>query len=270
MHLNENIVGPVDPPTHLAQRGSNLLLHCGAYAVDLNQIRSTVTPASTRTWHPIPHYELIELVKATLETSGLKIGAQAHSLTTDGLRYFGLMQVEGSYLASSADYGWVLGLRNSHDKKFPAGVVAGASVFVCDNLSFSGEVKFARRHTRFISRDLPQPASRAVGKLLEKWHDQDKRIAAYRETLISDRDAHDLIVRSTDIGVCSNRMIPSVLQEWRKPRYAEFQRRDLWSLFNSFTEALKVTSLPDLARRTEALHAIFDSHVGLGALQGDN
>jgi hypothetical protein len=48
---------------------------------------------------------------------------------------------------SSEDYCWVLGLRNSHDKTFPAGIVAGASVFVCDNLSFLGEVNFSRQHT---------------------------------------------------------------------------------------------------------------------------
>jgi hypothetical protein len=28
-------------------------------------------------------------------------------------------------------------------------------VFVCDNLAFSGEIKIARKHTRFIVRDLP-------------------------------------------------------------------------------------------------------------------
>jgi hypothetical protein len=33
----------------------------------------------------------------------------------------------------------VLGLRNSHDKRFPAGLVGGSAVFVCDNLAFSGE-----------------------------------------------------------------------------------------------------------------------------------
>ena len=64
------------------------------------------------------------------------------------------------------DYCWVLGLRNSHDKTFPTGIVAGASVFVCDNLSFSGEVKFARKHTRFIMRDLPMLTGRAVGLLM--------------------------------------------------------------------------------------------------------
>ena len=42
---------------------------------------------------------------------------------------------------------FVVGVRNSHDKSFPAGLVIGASIFVCDNLSFSGEVKLARKHT---------------------------------------------------------------------------------------------------------------------------
>jgi len=35
---------------------------------------------------------------------------------------------------------------------------------------------------------------------------------------IDDRDAHDLIVRACDVGVMSNRLIPSVLHEWREPR----------------------------------------------------
>ena len=48
------------------------------------------------------------------------------------LRYFGLMQIQRA--ESDEDYCWVLGLRNSHDKTFPAGIVAGATVLCCDNL----------------------------------------------------------------------------------------------------------------------------------------
>jgi hypothetical protein len=81
---------------------------------------------------------------------------------------------------TSDDYCRVLGLRNNHDKTFPTGIVAGTSVFVCDNLSFSSEIKFTRKHTRFIVRDLPQLVSRSIGLLLAKWHDQDKRTALQR------------------------------------------------------------------------------------------
>jgi len=131
--------------------------------------------------------------------------------------------------------------------------------------SFSGEIKFARKHTRFIVRDLPQLVSRSIGLLLAKWHDQDKRIAAYKEAEITDTEAHDLIIRATDVSVCSNRLIPEVLHEWRKPRHDAFEGRNVWSLFNAFTESLKDGNLAELPKRTEALHGLLDANVGLAA-----
>jgi hypothetical protein len=250
----------LEPPMRRA--APNLILHCGARAVSLPEVQSIHTPTPTDSWCPIPHDRLIQTVQQTLAANHLKLGVQAHSLTHDGQRYFGLMEIRGRQ--TDADYCWVLGLRNSHDKTFPAGIVAGASVFVCDNLSFSGEVKFARKHTRFIVRDLPQITERAIGQLMAKWHDQDKRITAYKEAEIKDDMAHDLIIRATDVGVCSNRYIPSVLHEWREPRHEPFQSRNVWSLFNAFTESLKEGNLAELPKRTEALHGLLDTHVGLG------
>lgn len=79
---------------------------------------------------------------------------------------------------SDEDYCWILGLRNSHDKTFPAGIIAGLSVFICDNLGFSGEVKLARKHTTHIIRDLPRLVQSAVGKLMDRWHHQAQRSPA--------------------------------------------------------------------------------------------
>lgn len=248
-------------PLPLATRSPKLILHCGAHAVPLEQIAAVAMPEATQSWQPIPHIQLIRTVQDTLASNDLTFGAQAHSLTRDGMRYFGLMEVRGQQM--SDDYCWVLGLRNSHDKTFPAGVVAGASVFVCDNLSFSGEVKIARKHTRFINRDLPRLIEGAVGRLMEKWHTQDVRIGAYKEKRIGNAEAHDLVIRATDVGVCSNQLIPEILQEWRQPRYPQFEERNMWSLFNAFTEALKGGSLTELPKRAAALHGLLDVHVGL-------
>lgn len=256
VHLQEQA------PAASKRRHPNLILHCGASAVELDQVAEIKTPASTRSWAPIPHHQLITTVQRTLAATNLKIGSQAHSLTHDGSRYFGLMEIIQKRKANP-DYTWVLGLRNSHDKTFPAGIVAGASVFVCDNLSFSGEVKFARKHTRFINRDLPQLVSRAVGMLHEKWNQQDQRIEAYKAHQLTSITAHDLIVRSVDVGVCANSYIPDVLREWREPRHETFQPRNVWTLFNAFTEALKQGSLADLPKRTLALHGLLDVAVGL-------
>lgn len=244
------------------RRIPNLCLHCGAEKVELTDVRNVRTPRPTHTWTPIPHHQLIERVQNALTTSRLTIGTQAHSLSHDGQRYFGLMEVKNQRMHSD-DYALVLGLRNSHDKSFPAGIVAGASVFVCDNLSFSGQVKFARKHTRFINRDLPQIVERAIGRLGDLWHQQDGRITAYKNAQVDDAGAHDLTIRAIDVGVCANSYIPKVLREWREPEHEEFRPRTVWSFFNAFTAALKEGNLMELPKRTEALHGLLDAEVGI-------
>ena len=236
----------------------------GSQVVDRSAIALVATPEPTQTWTPIPHTALIDRVEETLRSDGLTITKQAHNLTKDGARYFGLMQVANGQ--NSEDYAWVLGLRNSHDKRFPAGLVVGASVFVCDNLSFSGEIRFARKHTRHIMRDLPALTQRAIGQLMQRWHSQDQRIEAYKQNTLSDGAAHDLVVRALDVRVVGATALPAVLEEWRKPRFEAFQPRTAWSLFNSFTQVLKGCSLAALPARTERLHGLFDAHVGLHSL----
>jgi hypothetical protein len=54
-----------------------------------------------------------------------------------------------------------------------------------------------------------------------------------------------------------------VLHEWREPKHEKFDQRNVWSLFNSFTEALKDGNLAELPKRTEALHGLLDVAVGL-------
>ena len=246
------------------KKRANLVLHAGAAVASRDDVAAIHTPEPTDTWMPISHISLIEQVELALKASNLRVVGQAHSLTREGNRYFGLMEIMNGQV--SVDYSWVLGLRNSHDKSFPGSLVAGANVFVCDNLSFSGEIKLTRKHTKFIWRDLPQMTERAIGRLVSKWHDQDKRIEAYRGFEISDPKAHDLVIRSVDVGALAPSRIPNVLREWRKPQHVEFEPRTLWSLFNSFTEVLK-GGLIALPKRTEALHGLFDSTAGLAGAE---
>jgi hypothetical protein len=239
----------------------NLILHCGAQAVERPALQLVHTPSPTATWSPIPHHRLVEQVESALTASHLTVVGQAHALSHGGDRYFGLLQVQNG--SESPDYSWVLGLRNSHDKRFPAGLVVGLSVFVCDNLSFSGEVSLSRKHTSNISRDLPFLTERAVGQLTERWHSQDVRIQRYRDKALTDTAAHDLMIRAVDVGVCPVSTLPKVIHEWRKPTQDAFRPRNVWSLFNAFTgDALK-NNLAALPNRTQALHALMDATVGL-------
>src|SRR5688500_16800432 len=74
------------------RRHPNLLLPSGARAVERRDIANVPTPSATTTWTPIPHLDLVAKVEYTIRSNGLTVGTQAHSLSHDGLRYFGLME----------------------------------------------------------------------------------------------------------------------------------------------------------------------------------
>jgi Domain of unknown function (DUF932) len=241
----------------------NLCLHCGARRVDRELVERARTPPSSTTWVPVPHHRLLEQVESTLSAGGLTVMNEAHALWNDGERYFGLLEVQNGN--ASSEYGLVVGLRNSHDKSFPAAIGLGSGVFVCDNLAFSAEVTIARRHTRFIERDLPRVVSTAVGRLADMRGQQDLRIETYQRTELDDRAAHDLIIRAMDAAVLPVTQVPAVLSEWRCPSYAEFATagKTAWRLFNAFTETWKGRQLAALPRRSQTLHGLMDAVCGL-------
>jgi hypothetical protein len=210
---------------------------------------------------PVAHHRLLDEVESTLLASGLRVVGEAHALWHEEQRYFGLLEVENS--DSHADYGLVIGLRNSHDKSFPAAIALGSAVFICDNLAFSGEVTIARRHTRFIERDLPRVVHTAVGRLADLRGQQDERIETYKQTPLVDRTVHDLVVRAIDANVLPVTQLPTVLAEWRTPRCSEFAAPTVWRLFNAFSESWKGRTLAALPRRSQALHGLLDVVCGL-------
>lgn len=237
---------------------SNLLIHSGAERVSREDLMQVRTPAPVDRWYPIPHAEVVTNVERALDTFGLTVTAEEHALWKHGYRYFAVLQVQNG-TPDAGGWSMVIGVRNSHDKSFAAGIVLGSRVFVCDNLAFSGEVRFARKHTRYIRRDLSGIVMRAVGhKLFTLKEKQIERHEAYTNRLIDDRTAHDIIVRSVDAKVIPNAKIAKVLGEWREPSFEEFQARTLWSLFNAFTFALKGSAEFKLPERTRALYALCD------------
>jgi hypothetical protein len=186
-----------------------------------------------------------------------------YGLFQDGARPFAVWTLERS--EASGDYQLVIGIRNSHDKSFWAGARDRQPVFVCDNLAFSGEITFARKHTRFIHQDLDRLVAEAVGWVGEARRFQDQRIAAYKGKRLSDTRVHDLLVRSVDAGVMAKSYIPKVLGEYREPRHEAFLPRSAWRLFNAYTEVFKGTNPLDLSARTTHLHGLLELATGVVA-----
>lgn len=245
---------------------NSLMIHCGGREVARDDLAGIGTPVPTETWHPIPHATLLREVEQSLVRNDLRIVGQQHAIARDGDRYFGLLQIANGH--NPGDHAWVLGLRNSHDQTFPAGLVVGSKVFVCDNLAFSGEIVIARRHTRWILRDLPRLVLDGVGQLTQRWHSQEERYDLYRDTPVSDSVAHDLVIRALDAQAVTTIQVPNVLREWRHPGREAFRPRSAWSLFNAFTHVVGGGTVWTVARRTQVLHGVFDTHCGLASSIG--
>lgn len=241
----------------------NLMLHCGARHAERGAVAAAVTPRPSATWVPVPHHRLLEQIESTVVASGMTVVNQAHALWNDGLRYFGLLEVTNGQ--AHHDYGLVIGIRNSHDRSFPAAIALGSAVFVCDNLAFGGEVTIARRHTRFIERDLPGIVHTAVGRLADMRGRQDERIHAYKEAELTDPAAHDLVIRAVDANVLPVTQVPAVLEQWRTPSHEEFTAdgKTVWRFHNAMTHVWKGRNLAALPRRSQALHGLLDSRCGL-------
>jgi hypothetical protein len=238
-----------------------LLIHCGGTKVDFAAVQDSFTPEPVDTHYPIPHARILELATEGLEAQGLHVVGGEHALAQDGMRYFGLLQLTNG--SNNDDFGLVAALRNTHDKSFAASMALGSHVFVCDNLAFSGEVTFARKHTRFAMMDLPRLVNDALGRLGSLRRSQEVRIDGYKNSKMKDDKAYATIVRATLAKVIPNARIKDVVEQWHEPAHKEFEPRTGWSLFNGFTEVLKQYPAEQLSGRTQVLHGLMDTACGL-------
>lgn len=243
-----------------------LMIHAGGNAVSLDQLAAVKTPDNTATWFPIPHIRLLEEVKDALFRTDYRITEESHALSGDQNNFFGLINLESPF----HDRGTTLGLRNSHNQKFPAGIAVGNTVFVCDNLSFSGEINLKRKHTTNILRDLPQVIQNAIGKLNSFELTQNDRFWRYQNTELGVKDVDHAIMSALRAQVIAPSKLPDVMNEFLHPRHPEFAEdgNTVWRLYNSFTEFLK-TSLWNLPRRTMVLHAVLDSFCTDTVIEGE-
>jgi len=247
-----------------------LCLHCGSRSISREDLGKVATPAGTDTHRPISHLELITTVESQLATIGnMRIVNETFGLTEDEMGMFGLAQITNCQ-STGEDYAYVLGIRNSNNKKFPAGLAVGSGVFVCDNLSFSAEIVMARKHTKEILADLPALVGTTIGQLASHWTDQNTRIDAYRKTSLNNKEAMILLMEAgLEAEVFPWTKGYDIWQEWKAPRHPEFTERTLWSFFNCVTEHLKprqeskATSLWSLPSRTGRLHLLCDARAGL-------
>lgn len=230
-----------------------LCLHAGAEPVDYDGLRTLPIPQATETHVPIPHHSVVEMVKYSLGFFGHEVVQEDYGVTPDGARFFGVLSLRSEY----GDYTDTVGLRNSHDKKFPIGISFGSRVFVCDNLAFNGEHVIKRKHTKNAKQALPSLVAQVVEPLRDQRLHQARVFDAFQGTQLRMSDVDHAIMQLYRRGVINLTRIADVLQAYQHPPH-DWGGETAYRLFNATTFALKgkVMENPSL---TKPLYDVIDS-----------
>jgi hypothetical protein len=213
-------------------------------------------PERTKTYTPVSHQQVIDLVRERAERllpSSFELKSEAFGVSPKfgdnfGSRMFGVLTFDDN----SADMGMAIGVRNSYDQSLSVGVAFGSKVFVCDNLMFVGDVIVARKHTGDVLTHLEKKINKAMIHA-PKNHEQillDSDLM--KDIPLDNSEAMMLLGLAYGKSVLKPRQLLGAKNAWVKPPQEDFEDRNLWSLYNAFTESLKTSPADD----------VMEAHIG--------
>jgi hypothetical protein len=186
---------------------------------------------------------------------GHSVGTEHYGETEDGMRFFGVLSLRSDY----GNYVDTVGLRNSHDRRFPVGIAFGSRVFVCDNLAFVADHVIRTKHTAKLKARLPGLVTELIEPLAEQREQQHRQLQLYQDTPIPDKLADHVIMAMYRNGIINVTTIADVHKQWHEPEH-DWGDKTAFRLFNAATHALtgRVVENP---RTTAELHRIIDGVV---------
>jgi hypothetical protein len=210
--------------------GGKLTLHRGAVSVSREELRGYPVPEATDTWKPVSHIELVETLAGVMADRGLHVTRE--QLAVQGSRLFGVFDTEWHKME---DFGAAVGFRHGISRDVAVHILCGARVWLCDNLSYSGEQITVRKHTAKLN--LAEEMDRALYRYMQGFRRLIDDITVQKETVIEDRKAKTLIYDIFRQKIVPLRLFHSVVNDWELK--AKQEPPTGWLLHNCFTYFIK-------------------------------
>tara|TARA_R100000152_G_C6770615_1_gene196861 strand:- start:908 stop:1621 length:714 start_codon:yes stop_codon:yes gene_type:complete len=231
-----------------------MMLHCGGRSVSFAELQGVPLPEETETYTPVAFADLItnaQEVASDLLTDYAFRDAQ-YALAAKDQRMFAILNFAGD----DPEMNLSLGIRSSYDKSMSNGYCFGGSITVCDNLLFAGDFVIMRKHTKNVFDDLRK---QLIGTIYDfKKESKFQNIVRDRDDMkkvsINTDDAYQFLGRMFGYGVIKARQLTTAVNCWKNPPYAEFKEKNMWSLYNACTEALKSTPPNKIIQQHIKLH----------------
>lgn len=201
-----------------------------------DQLFSAKLPESTKSYKPIGHQQVYELVAERLDKEGLNIVNERFNKDSKGDKMFAELSVS----SGSTDLRMAVGFRNSYDKSMPVGFVSGAQVIVCTNLMLEGEVKEVRKHTVNLKRDLDDKLDAVISNLEQNFQRLENDINVFKEVELPEQKAQELFgkILMHHPEVASINQVTKAIQNFKEPLH-DFGNQTYWGFYNAFNEGFK-------------------------------
>jgi hypothetical protein len=203
--------------------------------MSFDDLKALPVPEETRTHKPIAHHQIVEALTESLGFRHIKVVRQEFAATADGNRMFGVLDLDYEFTGAR----FSIALRNSNNKAFRLGLVAGYRVFCCDNMSFSGDFQpVLAKHSAKLN--LINLISVGVGQMQRAFEPIKRTVSDWHANQLTD-DAAKLIMYEAYVrgGLDAPNLLKETDKLYFEPQYQEFEERTLYSLSNAFTSAFK-------------------------------
>jgi len=231
---------------------STFMIHCGGKQVNFAELSAIPLPERTDTYEPVPFSDLLVNTKRICDDIlDLEFVDQKLAVSKNEQRFFGLLQYKDP---NNEEMGQAIGIRSSHDKSMSNGFCSGATVFVCDNMAFTGDITYMRKHTKNVMDDLQDKLVSVLYRSKDKFFNIIEDTKNMKEISISTDDAYSFIGRAFGHETLGARQASDAIRHWNSPPYSEFMQKNVWSLYNACTESLKSTLPNKILERHIDLH----------------
>jgi len=229
--------------------GTLMMHRPGSHHVQLSDLYALGTPEPMGPRHrPIPHYEVVEAITKQVHDRGWTVAKTQLGVAQKGHMLFGVMDLR-DYRVQGVDssalqrdgLGTCFGFRSSTNQSFALRGVAGARVFVCDNLSLSGS-EFVMRHKLTLYLNLQLLISEALNKFVHQSRALLADMDRLRHTILTETAAKTRIFDLFNAGAMPLHLFDDVSRCYFHPTDDEpdCQPRTAWGLHNACTRMLKV------------------------------
>jgi hypothetical protein len=218
--------------------GAKLIAHKGAQIVSREQLAQYIPPPATDTWKPVGHTELVETLTDVMNFRGLHIVREQFAV--QNAKLFGTFDLEWQRMLEwqrTEEYGAAVGFRHATDKSMAIQIAVGARVFVCDNMSFSGDMITVRKHTSKLN--LAEEMDRAMFRYIQGFQRLQDDIRLQEETLLDEYQVKSLIYDVFEKKLVPPRMFGAVASEYAHVRDNDSARTTAWWAHNLFTNHIK-------------------------------